>query len=373
MGMNYPPMQPHSLYQSHGHSPHHQNFGQSQVPYSQGNFQDQIRRDYHNYQAMQQQHDISPHRVHPGTFDDIRGPPIHTPSRQLPHQNQAPYYLPRNHPAEPAFYYYSVSYDIPKSHALNQPAGFERFRHPISEWDRNLLHQQEVQGEFRGKPRRDPQGKEVKDDRENDRTKESLKESDRRSEGRKFEEDQNKDEKNKNRRKHDTSSDEEYERRCQRRINPRDFDTHYPQNLGPYMPYHPYPPGVHLPSPATHLGGPVPPQHYSPMMLTSPPPNTPLHAPYYTHPYHYHVPLASPFHSPFGYPDFLGPVFPHHDDSYSDYDRARKQSRRKEVRRTPSSSGSSSSRSRSPTPAKIEEDKPKNTDDQKKADGQKTE
>ena len=344
-GMGHPPMS-HSF--SQGHSPHGQDFCHPQVAFSQEDKQHQLRMDQHNYQAMQQQQEVNPRQVHPGTSDDIRGKPIYTLNQQGPQNPHASFHLPGPHDVDPNFYYYSLSYDIPQSHALNQAIGLERFRQPVSEWDMARRHQQQAQGEYRGKPRKAEQGREVKDDTENDRTKESLKESERRGNNRDMDRereresyrnrnrnDRYRDERDDDRGHHTTTSEDEHDR-DHRRINPRNFDTRYPDNVGPFIPYHPYPPGVHVPSPSRHLG----PLNISPIPLTTPP-NTPLNAlmhppmiPYHGH--MPHVPMPGPFDSPFNY-DFMVPVYSPYQGAYDDR-RPRDKRRRRGARRTPSSS-----------------------------------
>lgn len=323
-----PPQPPIQIF-SPAHSPHHP----FQVAHSQEQAMYQQYLDQHNFQVRQQQHDISPHNVHPMPPQDIRGDPIRDFVPPQHHSVIAGRYQ------EPHLFYYNLSYQIPQSHSFGIAPDFQRFKHPVAEWDMGSRHQQQFQGEYKGKPRKADQGREVKDDRENDRTKESFKDSDKRSENK----EQERPQKNQLSKRAEadlnnpTTSEDEHDDEHRRKINPRSFDTKYPENAGPYMPYHAYPPGVHLPYRATHLGH-VPilpsPHQFSPIPLPTPP-NTPLHylQPSPVHfPHHMpHVPMPDPYGM---YPDFLGPAFPTHDDYYDDRGRAKR--RRRDKKREPS-------------------------------------
>lgn len=210
--------------------------------------------------------------VHPGQLPagQFASMPSNAPIvADHPHYLHRPaFHWPQHERLEPAFTYYNLSYQIPQSHAmgLGYPQDLQRFKQPVSEWDMATRHMQQVSGEYRGKPRRADQGREVKDDRENDRTKQGLKEE-------KYEEEKREPKAklpDSRRQRVSTSSEESHssDSSYDRHVDPRSFDTRYPASLGPFGPYHAYPAGVHLPYAARHLGGPAPlPGWYHPQPL----------------------------------------------------------------------------------------------------------
>ena len=213
--------------------------------------------------------------MHPharGEFDP-RGAPIPQsithPGYQTAHQ---PVYGAPYHSYDLGALHYQVSYQIPPSHAIDGPSGLERFRHSVAEWDSERRKTQHAQGELQGAPRKGVQGSEEKDVKENDGTKQQALQGDHYA-----------------------------------HPNPRDFDTRYPSNVGPYQPYHAYPPGhpynQHPPSPLiSHAPHPYSPYHpypsTHPLQVPVPGPFELQYSPYDAQqsPIHYTTPVHAPYH-----------------------------------------------------------------------------
>lgn len=262
-----------------------------------------------------------------------------------------------------------------------QPSDMQRFKHPVSEWHAAQMNQHQAMRGYADQKYRDDcsKGKEVKDDTEIDRTKD-INNDKYESELKQRKRTMMKEDKQKLSSSEESSDDsdsdsDDYDKarlHHSSKINPRDFDTKYPPYAGPYYPYHPYPPGMHIPTPLRHLGPPSPsPSPYHQVCpYASCPPNTPIHMqnPYHPHvdtphpghlpipplhesPYHIghmpHVPMPGPFDMPpFAYPALAFAQYPPMNYRGDDIDRKRRHKKRRSRDTSSSESERESKKSR---------------------------
>lgn len=261
----------------------------------------------HDQEARIQQHGVDP-RESQNSF-------AHHPQQPIYHGEPLPHH--ERHPAMDLdeFYRCSVGYKMGQK---GQGLDMQRFKHPLSEWHEAELRQhQAMKGFYDLQYRPGFQGKEVKDDQELDRTRD-IKGDQFKKELKQRKETFRKEDKQRQPSSEESSDEsesdsEEYIREGlhnRSHLNPRDFDTKYPE-FAPHYPYHPYPPGMHIPTPLRHLGPPSPqpsPYHHCPQCAACPP-NTPINmqSPFHPpHPANNHPHMPTPPHHPHDSPYHLG-------------------------------------------------------------------
>ena len=312
-----PPLNSHGVYggpQAPGHE-HYEQLHRQQMAIQNGYQSAYCNRihpyDANNSDARLQQQGIDPRHIMP----PVCQPPADHRQQAVGYHDdrqQAVGYHDGRQQAVDGGYHCTIGY---RHGQTGQPADMQRFKHPVAEWRADQMSQHQAMRGYADDKYCDDlrKSKEVKDDTEIDRTKDinnDKYQSDLKQRKRTMmKEDKQKFSSSEESSDISYSDSDDYDKaklHHSSQINPRDFDTKYPPYAGPFYPYHPYPPGMHIPTPLRHLGPPSPsPSPYHQVCpYASCPPNTPIHmqSPYHPHidtPHHAHLPIPSHHESPY--------------------------------------------------------------------------
>ena len=227
------------------------------------------------FHGMHHAHNINLNQGHPGVHQALRAGIVHSPIHQHPITGQgfSPFHVPGAHAFEPFQMFYKVECELPSSQVIDTPIEMQRFRHPAGQWDISARRQHLEQGDIIENQRKGIKSKEVKDseaigmikinvENRKNSSKEKVKRAKPESRSKNFQA---------------TTSEFDSHEEGGRRINPRDYDTKYPDNIGHFYPQQLLSHNFHIPFPSHHHGSPVPFSQLPPLILSNPP-NTPLHA-----------------------------------------------------------------------------------------------